>query len=162
MSFEIVSEINFLLATIFLGMVMTFLYDCLRIIRRVIRHNQWITSIEDFLYCCSCFILSFMLLYRENNGMIRWFSVVGVAIGMMIYKVTLSPLYTHYATRLLRIISGLLEKIIVYVNRPVKKCYIAFSRKGRTYCYFMKKKAKIMKTNALRRVKVIKLLVSHK
>lgn len=162
MSFEIITEIHFLFATILLGVAMTFLYDCLFVIRNVIRHKQWIVSLEDLFYCFCCFIFSFALLYRENNGMIRWFSIMGVALGMILYKMTLSYIYIRYMTRILSYIGELLTKILFFISRPTRKISRVFTKSGRTLFVVMKNKLKIIRKYLTRRAKVIKILISNK
>ncbi|MFI3200919.1 MAG: spore cortex biosynthesis protein YabQ [Eubacteriales bacterium] len=162
MSFEIIKEIHFLLVTVLLGVVMTFLYDGVRIIRGIVKHNQCFVSVEDLLYCSSCFVLFFMVLYKENNGMIRWFSVAGVAMGMILYKCTISSLYVYYTTKLLCCVGRLIKQGAAYINRPAKKAYGGICEKMGVILSVLKKNAKVMYICFKNRLKIMKLLAKHR
>ena len=93
MSPDIVKETQFLLYSVLLGAFFTFLYDWLRIIRRLFSHKNFMVSLEDFLFWCVCSIFTFQMLYKENNGILRWFAVVGAAIGMILFKLLFSRIF---------------------------------------------------------------------
>ncbi|MDE6977729.1 MAG: spore cortex biosynthesis protein YabQ, partial [Lachnospiraceae bacterium] len=92
MSGTIVDEVMFLLDSFFLGAVITCVYDGFLILRRLIKHNMLFISLEDLIFWVVCAIGVFYVLYEENDGILRWFAVVGASLGMLAYKKTLSPL----------------------------------------------------------------------
>ena len=68
-STSIYQELLFLGSSVLVGMGLFFLYDILRIFRRILPHgNIWI-GVEDFLYWIIFTGVVFVLLYRENDGM---------------------------------------------------------------------------------------------
>ena len=79
MSGEIVKEWHFWLVSIATGAFMAFVYDVLRLLRRLLRHGRFAVDLEDILYWTACFGLSFTLLYYRNNGVIRFAAVLGAA-----------------------------------------------------------------------------------
>ena len=113
MSPDITLEIYFLFHSFIMGILITVLYDILRILRRIIPHNILAVSLEDFLYWTACSLMIFAMLIRENNGMLRWFAVAGAMIGMLLYKMTLGFLFVKY-------VSLLLQKILHVVGRLLK------------------------------------------
>ena len=68
MSPEIELEICFLFHSFLMGILITVLYDVLRIVRRIIPHNIVAVSLEDFLYWIFCSILVFLMLIRKITG----------------------------------------------------------------------------------------------
>ena len=73
-STSIYQELLFLGSSVLVGMGLFFLYDILRIFRRILPHgNIWI-GVEDFLYWIIFTGVVFVLLYRENDGMVRGFA----------------------------------------------------------------------------------------
>ena len=88
MSKNIIREWNFWLASILTGACMAFLYDILRLLRRLVRHGRIAVDLEDIAYWSVCFGASFVLLYYGNNGVIRFAAVVGAAAGMAVYAAT--------------------------------------------------------------------------
>ena len=57
-------------------------------------------------------IAVFAMLYREDDGYLRGFSIGGVALGMVLYSIILSPFVVKGAV-------FLLEKILYFLLRPV-------------------------------------------
>lgn len=110
----------FLLYSVLLGIGITFVYDCLRIFRRVAVHGMFWISIEDLLYWIFVSFSIFYLLYYENDGAFRWFAVLGVLAGMFLYQKTLSPLYVKYVSRFLIWIKKKLEKLFLLLSRPLR------------------------------------------
>ena len=102
MSPEIELEICFLFHSFLMGILITVLYDLLRILRRILPHNILAISLEDFLYWIVCSLLVFAMLIRENNGILRWFAVAGAMAGMLLYQLTLGALFVKYVSLLLQ------------------------------------------------------------
>lgn len=121
MSEEIWKEVIFLGWFLALGAAITFLYDILRIFRRVIRHGSLLLSLEDLLFWTGCAVGIFYLLYQENNGTLRWFAVMGATVGMLVYKASISRFFVNHTSK------GLLK---------VKKLFAPFRKLGK----FLKKK----------------------
>ena len=79
------AEAMFFVASVLEGVGLVLVYDIFRIIRRVMKHgNIWI-SMEDIVYWLFCTISVFLLLYRENDGLMRAFSFLGILLGSVTY-----------------------------------------------------------------------------
>ena len=108
----------FLLYAVIMGIFITFVYDLLRIFRRVVPHNRFWVSLEDLGFWIYCAAEVFMLMYRESNGSLRWFAVLGAMVGMLVYKKTLSVLLVKYVSMALSKILSLLGKVLKFLFRP--------------------------------------------
>lgn len=108
----------FLLYAVIMGIFITFVYDLLRIFRRVVPHNRFWVSLEDLGFWIYCAAEVFMLMYRESNGSLRWFAVLGAMVGMLAYKKTLSVLLVKYVSMALSKILSLLGKVLKFLFRP--------------------------------------------
>lgn len=86
MSAEVIDQGIFWLFCFVTGAVITFIYDQIRIVRRVLPHGSVLVAIEDLLFWLFAGIVIFSLLYRMNAGTLRWFAVFGLATGMFFYK----------------------------------------------------------------------------
>ena len=84
----IAGEGVFMLHSFLLGVIITFIYDLFRIFRRIIPHGCSCVSLEDLVFWVLATAGIFYMLYYENNGMFRWFSVIGAGTGMFLYKKT--------------------------------------------------------------------------
>lgn len=116
-----VAENEFLLYALIMGIFITFIYDVLRIFRRVIPHNGFFVSLEDLCFWIYCAMEVFMLMYRESNGTLRWFAVLGAFTGMFSYKKLISPFFVKYVSLLL---GKLLKPLVIFgkfLATPVKK-----------------------------------------
>ncbi len=83
-------EAAFLGTSILLGAILFLLYDVLRIFRRILPHGTYMIGLEDFIYWLICTAAVFVLIYRENDGMVRGFAFGGLLIGTLLYYLTLS------------------------------------------------------------------------
>ena len=111
-SAEILKEADVLLISLVTGMILLFVYDLLRIIRRLIPHKLWLIGAEDLLFWIGSAVALFAMLYRENSGYIRGFAIGGVLVGMSFYSLVFSSWVVKGSV-------FLLEKIIFFVSRPL-------------------------------------------
>lgn len=159
MSQSIWKELDFLLHTFLLGIIITVLYDTLRIIRRIIKHgNIWI-SLEDMGFWMVCSIGIFGLLMEENNGTLRWFAVLGSLLGMIAYKVTLSGLYVKYTTLVIQWLLRKVMQALYLLLRPIcfllKRLYLLLRKMyGR-----LRRNARIVKNALTARAKMVKIML---
>ena len=79
-------ENQFLLHSLMMGAFILFVYDILRVIRRVIPHGWFWVAVEDLVFWFYCGAEVFLLMYHESNGTLRWFAVTGALVGMFLYK----------------------------------------------------------------------------
>lgn len=108
----------FMLYAICMGIFITFVYDLLRILRRVIPHNRFWVSVEDLGFWVFCAAEVFLLMYHESNGTLRWFAVLGALAGMAVYKRTISGILVKYTSLLFQKIFHVLGKAMGFVLKP--------------------------------------------
>lgn len=113
------NENEFLLYALFMGIFITFIYDILRIFRRVVPHNSFFVSLEDCLFWVYCAIRVFLLMYHESNGTLRWFAIFGALGGMFVYMRLVSPFFVKYVSWLLQKLLHALGKVLGFLLRPV-------------------------------------------
>ncbi len=113
------SENVFSLHALLLGIFITFVYDLLRIFRRVIPHASFFVSLEDIAFWIYCGAEVFLLMYHEGNGSLRWFAVMGAMVGMFLYKKLISRLFVKYVSLALGKILEVLGKILKFLGRPL-------------------------------------------
>ena len=112
-------ESVFMLYAILLGVFIVFVYDLLRILRRIIPHNILWISIEDILFWGFCATEVFLLMYHESNGTMRWFAVLGALTGMAVYYYTISRFLVKYVSLFLKKVLQTLGKLLGIVFKPV-------------------------------------------
>lgn len=119
-----VSENIYREATLFLiflgtGCLLVAVYDVLRILRRLIPHGKWILAVEDILYWMGTAIFLFILLCRENEGLLRGFCLGAAVAGMFLYNQTLSPVLVKYISRGIRFVFRLVGKPVKIMGRQM-------------------------------------------
>lgn len=120
MSNLIAQEGGFWLHSVLLGIGITFVYDGLRIWRRVFEHSMFWISAEDLLYWAFVACSFFYLLYMENDGAFRWFSVFGAGVGMILYQKSISPFWVGYMSRFLCWVRGIVGAVLRFFGKPFR------------------------------------------
>lgn len=125
MSREIVQELTFFVHSVLMGVAITFVYDWIRVLRKLIRHGKILVSLEDLLFWLVCGIAVFYMLYRENNGTLRWFAVLGATIGMFFYKGIVRDRFINIMSTCLYKIMWFLFHVLQIVLKPFKCLFCA-------------------------------------
>ena len=112
-------ENEFLLYALLMGIFITFVYDLLRIFRRVFPHGSFWISMEDLCFWIYCAMDVFLLMYHESDGTLRWFAVLGAMAGMLAYKKLISPLFVKYVSLLLCKLIEPIRKAVKWLLRPL-------------------------------------------
>lgn len=116
-------EALFLGVSFLIGAALFLLYDILRIFRRIVPHgNIWI-GFEDFLYWMICTGAVFIMLYQENDGMVRGFAIGGVVIGMISYYFLLSRFVIKINVLVLKTVLGFFKKVFGFLLGPFFKIW---------------------------------------
>ncbi len=125
MSREIVQELTFFAHSVLMGLAITFVYDWIHVLRRLIRHGKVLTSLEDLCFWLACGVAVFYMLYRENDGTLRWFAILGATIGMLFYKLIVRDTFTYIMSTCLHKIMWFLFRVIQIVLKPFKRLFCA-------------------------------------
>lgn len=130
----IAGEGSLLLASFLFGIALMLLYDVFRIFRHIVKHGTVLMAVEDAFYWVLCAVGIFAMLYQENDGLLRWFVLGGVAIGMMLENALISPLVIRFFVKIIQAWLNLLKKVLGVFAKPGKKA-----------CSFGKKELKKVK-----------------
>jgi len=114
------NENIFLFHALLMGIFITFVYDIIRIFRRVLPHGGFLISLEDIGFWVYCAAEVFLLMYHESNGTLRWFAVLGALVGMVTYKKIVSNFFVKYVSLFLQRILHYLGMIGSFCSKPVR------------------------------------------
>ena len=78
-------ETYILLATIYGGILIAFIYDLYKIFRKIFHPKKIATIIQDFLFWLIISIVAFYVLIMSNKGALRFYNFLGFIIGASIY-----------------------------------------------------------------------------
>ncbi len=152
MSRDILFEVNFFLNSFLLGILITFAYDWFLILRRCFRHNIFMISLEDILFWIACALAVFYMLYRENNGILRWFAVLGATLGMWVYKRLVSTYWVNYVSACIIKTVHFILKPLIFISKKISLLFSFIRRKLIELLKYTKKKLTIQ-------LKLIKMIL---
>ncbi|MCI8798888.1 MAG: hypothetical protein HFH88_03615 [Lachnospiraceae bacterium] len=112
------NENQFLLHSFIMGVFITYVYDLLRIFRRVAPHGTFLISVEDLAFWIYSGTKVFLLMYYESDGTLRWFAVIGALTGMFLYRKLISPLFVKFVAALLNRLLECFWKILRWLFKP--------------------------------------------
>lgn len=108
----ILAELELFTYAFTFGVFLTFLYDGLLILRKVFRHTTTACMAEDVLYWLLVIPCTLVVIFRTSKGVLQWYFLVGVSLGILIYKCSVSKGY-------IRIMSKIAQHIVVYINKTI-------------------------------------------
>lgn len=124
----IAREGSLLLVSVLFGFALMLVYDIVRIFRHIVRHGTILMAAEDVLYWLFCAIGIFAMLYQENDGLLRWFVLGGVAVGMLFENYFVSPSIVSLFVKIIRIWLNIIRKFLHIFGKPLKKVYLFFRK----------------------------------
>ena len=101
------------------GFKLAIFYDVFLIFRNVIKHKNFFIYAEDFIYWILCAVFVFEHIYEIGNGYIRWYMALGVGIGMLAYKLTISKWLVQGVSFVLNKMKGIYCAKISSINEAV-------------------------------------------
>jgi hypothetical protein len=86
-----------------LGLGLGLLYDGLRIFRRLWGAGRWLVQLSDLIYWPGALLLLWALQNQRVEGVIRFFQLFFVAVGMIFYYTVISVWVMHWVCTPLRL-----------------------------------------------------------
>lgn len=146
MNKAITVELQFFLISIYWGAILLLAYDGFRILRRIVKHNSFFLALEDLIFWVVSSVLIFAMMYRENNGIIRGFSIMGMGIGMILYHSIFSETLVNCITKLINALLRPITLVIQWLNKLMR----FILGQGKKLADFMMKRLK----NSFKSVKI--------
>lgn len=107
------------LLTIILGAILGFLFDITRILRRVIKHKNWVVYIEDILLWIITLTIVLYFIFNFSEGSIRFFYFWGFTIGATIYFGIFSSYIINFSVFIINKFKNFLKKIVNFIAKYV-------------------------------------------
>lgn len=120
MSQDITIELQFFMISIIWGILILLAYDQIRVLRRILPHKISLITIQDLLFWLVVSVFVFAMIYVQNSGTIRGFSIMGIVIGMVIYHYILSDLLVKIESRLILLILRPFSLAISYICKGIR------------------------------------------
>ncbi len=120
MNTAIFAEAEYFFTSLAWGALLFLMYDGILIIRNIIKHGKVLIAIEDICFWIASGVLIFRMMYLKNNGMIRWYAVLGIIIGMNAYHFLLSRFLVKTVTKALKTLIRLMKRAIHILLTPIR------------------------------------------
>lgn len=78
------NETAFFICACLTGIVVAFLYQIIRVFRKIVKHSVFFTNLEDFLYWILMSAYIFYQLYKTTYGSVRLFFALGIVFGWIL------------------------------------------------------------------------------
>lgn len=127
-----------LLATIYGGVIIGFMYDLYRIFRGLFKPKKIATMIQDLIFWGAIAVVAFYVLVFSNQGAIRFYNFLGFILGSIFYQVLLSKLVIKSLVFILKMIKNFIYDLYQIIKYPFN---VAFCLLLGPYSY-CKEKAK--------------------
>ena len=114
-------QLGLFLQSVLLGAAMFLLYDMIRMLRRIFLHGIIWISIEDFFYWLIVGVYFFLRLCQVNDGIIRAYILLGMALGAWIYYMLFSRYFVRWLTKIILRIKKRLKKWCKLVTIKIKR-----------------------------------------
>lgn len=140
------------------GLFLGFIYDLLRVFRRIVKHSKWIVNVEDFIFWVFGSLIIFIEIFNDNDGILRGFLCIGVSIGLILYFLLISKLVLTIFMKLYAFLKKVFHIILKIIIKPIKILLLPIIFLTRKFYKLLKKLAKwlIMKyRNIIKQIKII-------
>ncbi|MBQ4347509.1 MAG: spore cortex biosynthesis protein YabQ [Firmicutes bacterium] len=128
----------FILAVV-LGFALGFLYDIIRISRIALPCPFLLRIFTDGLYWMAAIYLSFSFMESEANGDIRFFILLGLFLGMIIYYNTLSILILKLSRMIISAVRKFFHALFAPVIKFMRKASLRIGARRKFYSLKAKK-----------------------
>lgn len=120
-------------ATLFLifvvnGILIGLLFDIFRILRRSFKTSDIITYMQDILFWILTGIIVLYSIFVFNNGEIRFFMFLAIALGTTFYMLTLSSYIIKVNVAIITFLKKLICQILKITIIPFKVIYKAIRK----------------------------------
>ena len=102
------------------GMLIGILFDFFRILRKSFKTTDIITYIEDIFFWIITGLIIIYSMYTFTDGELRFFMILGMIIGVLIYMLTISKYFIKFSLSVLNILKKVFGTIIKIISSPFK------------------------------------------
>lgn len=138
------------------GFLIGILFDFFRILRKTFKTKDLITNIEDVIFWVITGVIIIYSMCRFSNGEIRLFMILGIAIGVTFYILSISKYVIKYCVFILEILKKITSKTFKLIFFPFKSLFKILRRImfGTIYIKIINVKSKIKKIFKFKKNKI--------
>lgn len=106
---------------VIVGIIISFLFDIFRILRKVYKFSNMLIYMQDILFWLLTGIIILQAIFKFNSGDIRIFLFLGIFVGVFIYISLFSIYVIKIGSFILKLINTLIRKLINVFKVPICK-----------------------------------------
>lgn len=110
------------------GILIGFLFDLFRSLRKSFKTIDIITYIEDVLFWILTGIIILYNIWYFNNGEIRAFIILGIIMGIIIYMLTLSNIILKIFYMIIKFIKKIIIKLFLILKTTYKPIVLIYKK----------------------------------
>ena len=99
---------------IIIGMILSITFDIFRILRRSFKTSDIVTNIEDVIFGIITGIIILLSIFLLNNGELRFYIFIGIAIGIVLYMLFISKFFIKMNVAIIHFI----KQFIILLTKP--------------------------------------------
>lgn len=115
MGFSLADQTVYFLFSLLFGVILSALYDGVRILRFMGFTKLWQIILTDVLYFLVCSVLTVLFALPFNKGAVRYFVLFGEAVGFIVYRFTLGEVMASVYCFIISFIRNVLKKSLKYL-----------------------------------------------
>lgn len=128
MEVSVSNQLYVFFVMILCGVCAGVLFDLLRALRRAFGANSFTTSVSDILFWLAISIGVYMTIFMFNYGQIRWYEIIGIILGSVIYFLALSGIIMkilgalfNFFTKIFQFIFKIILTPLVFLYKMIKR-----------------------------------------
>jgi len=102
------------------GILIGFLFDIFRILRKSFKTNDLVTYIEDIIFWILTGIIILYSMCKFCDGELRGFTIIGIAMGVILYMLTISTYIIKVSVFIINILKTIIGKTLSIIIYPFK------------------------------------------
>lgn len=121
-------EAGFFAASFVAGIITAFIYDLLRVSRRILGPGDGIVNLEDIIFLAVAAVIMFGAAYLKNSGEVRWQGFIGFGTGAGLYAAVVKNRFLNVSTVIIKLLVKVVEKIVKIILFPIRLILKIFKR----------------------------------
>lgn len=106
---------------VIVGILLGFIFDIFRAFRKSVKNTNLATNIEDILFVIISFIIIAMVVQIVSKGELRFYILLGIILGILIYFLSVSKYIITGETWILKSIIKTLKNVYNFLINISKK-----------------------------------------
>ena len=156
MNFSVSKEVFVFASAAAAGAGLYFLYDLFRLMRRTSSPDSVLVQVQDAVFWILAAGVMFFVILYTNNGIVRFYELLGAGLGALLYGIILSDLILRILTRILLFFSGFFKKILKILLTPLLFTYNIICRCVRPAVRLFRRVGNRLKKDLIRSGKLMK------